>query len=228
MPEPSAFEVELVTEKLKSHRSPGIDHIPAEMIKAGGRISHSEIHKFNNSIWNKEGLPEEWKSITVPNYKKGDKTECRNYKGTSLLPTTYKILSNIQMSRLTPYAEQIMRDHQRGIQCKKSITDYIFCICQILEKKQEYKFVVHHIFIVFKKAYDSVRREVLYKILFEFGIPMKLVMLIKMCLNETYIRVWVGKHLSDMFPMRNGLKQGDGLSPMISTVFWSTLLGGFR
>jgi hypothetical protein len=68
----------------------------------------------------------------------------------------------------------------------------------------------------------------LYKILFEFGIPMKLVILIKMCLNETYIRVWVGKHLSDMFPMRNGLKQGDALSPLISTVLWSTLLGGFR
>jgi len=158
-------------------------------------------------------LPEEWKSIIVPIYKKGDKTDCSNYKGISLLPTTYKILSNIQLSRLTPYAEEIMRDHG-GIQHKRSTTDYIFCICQILEKKWEYNFVVHHIFIDFKKAYDSVRREVLYKILFEFGNPMKLIMLIKMCLNETYIRVWVGKHLLDMFPMRNDLKQGDAHSPL--------------
>ena len=66
---------------------------------------------------------------------------------------------------------------------------------------------MHHFLIAFKKAYDSVRREVLYNILIEFGIPMKLVRLIKMFLNETYSRVQVGKHLSDMFPIRNGLKK---------------------
>jgi len=74
---------------------------------------------------------------------------------------------------------------------------------------------VHHLFVDFKKAYDSVRREVLYNILIEFGIPMKLVKVIKMCLNETYSRVWVGKNLCDMFPIRNGLKQGDALSPLL-------------
>ena len=70
-------------------------------------------------------------------------------------------------------------------------------------------------FIDFKRAYDSVRREVLYNILIEFDIPMKLVRLIKMCLNETYRRVWVGKLLSDMFPVRNGFKEGDALSPFL-------------
>jgi len=73
---------------------------------------------------------------------------------------------------------------------------------------------VHHLFIDFKKAYDSVRREVLYNIVTEFGIPMKLVRLIKMCLTETYSRVQVGKNLSDMFPIRNGLKQEDALMPL--------------
>jgi len=70
-------------------------------------------------------------------------------------------------------------------------------------------------FIDFKKAYDSVRREVLYKILIEFGIPGKLVRLIKMSLTETYSRVQVGKNVSDRFHIRNGLKQGDTLSPML-------------
>ena len=54
----------------------------------------------------------------------------------------------------------------------------------------------------------------MYNILIEFGIPMKLVRLIKMCLTETYSRVQVGKNLSDMFPIRNGLKR-DGPSPLL-------------
>jgi hypothetical protein len=85
----------------------------------------------------------------------------------------------------------------------------MFCICQILEKKWEYNEAVHQLFTNFKKAYDSIRREVFYNVLIEFAIPMKLVMLIKMCLNETYSRVWVGRHLCDMFPVKNDLKQGD-------------------
>jgi len=86
---------------------------------------------------------------------------------------------------------------------------------------------VHQLFIDSKKAYDSVRREVLYNILIAFGISMKLARLIKMCLTETYSRVRVGKNLSGMFPIRNGLKQGEALSPLPFN-FALTPLGGFR
>jgi hypothetical protein len=137
VPEPSAFEVEMVIEKLKRHKSPGIHQIPAELIKAGGRIIRSEIHKLIIFVWNKEGLPEEWKeSVIMPIYKKGDKTDCSNYRGISLLSITYKILSNILSSRLTPYAEEITGDHQCGFQRNRSTTDHIFSIRQILEKKR--------------------------------------------------------------------------------------------
>jgi hypothetical protein len=177
VPELSAFQVEMAVEKLKGHKSPGIDQIPADLIKAGGIKIHSEIHKLITSIWNKEELPEE-----------------------------YKILSNDLLSSLTPYAEEITWDHQCGFRRNRSNTDHTFCIRQIFEKKWEYNEAVHLLIIDFKKSYDSFRREFLYSIFIEFGSPMKLVRLIEMCLNETYSRVRVGKHLSDMFPIRNGLK----------------------
>ena len=119
------------------------------------------------------------------------------------------------LSRLTPYAKEIVGDHQCGFRRNRSTIDHIFCIRQILEKKWEYNEEVHQLFIDFKKAYDSVRREVLYKILIEFGIRKKLVRLIKMSLTETYSRGRVGKNVSDRFPIRNGLKQGDALSPLL-------------
>jgi hypothetical protein len=74
---------------------------------------------------------------------------------------------------------------------------------------------VHQLFIDLKKICDSVGIEVLYNILLEFGIPKKQVSLIKMCLNETCSKVRVGKLLSDKFSIQNGLKQGDGLSPLL-------------
>jgi len=216
VPEPSAAEVELAIDKLKSHKSPGIDQISAELIKAGGRTICLEIHILIASIWKSEKLPEEWKeSIIIPMHKKGDKTDCNNYSGISLLPTTYKILSNIMLLRLIPYAKEIIGDHQCGFRHNRSTIDHIFCSRQILEKKWEYNEEVHQLFVDFKKASDLVRREVLYKILIEFGIPMKLVRLIKMSLTETYSRVRVGKNVSDRFPIRNGLIQGDVLSPML-------------
>ena len=131
------------------------------------------------------------------------------------MPATYKILYNILLSKLIPYAKEIIEYHQCGFRRKRSTIDHISCIHQILDKKWECNEEVHQLFIDFKKAYDSVREEALYKILIAFGIPRKLVMLVKMSLTKTYSRVRVGKNVSDRFPIRNGMKQGDALSPLL-------------
>jgi hypothetical protein len=93
--------------------------------------------------------------------------------------------------------------------------DQIFYIRQTLEKKWEHNCTVHQLLIDFKKAYDSLRREVLYNILIEFGIPRKPAELIKKCVNETHSTVRIGKYQSDSYPIQNGLKQGDALSPLL-------------
>jgi hypothetical protein len=79
-PQLSALEVEVVIGKLTRYKSPGVDHIPAELIQAGGEVLHSEIHKLIKLIWNKEEMHYQWKeAVVVHIHKKGDKTDSSNY-----------------------------------------------------------------------------------------------------------------------------------------------------
>jgi hypothetical protein len=88
VPEPSAAEFEVAIKKLKRYKALGSDQIPAELIQAGGETLRSETYKLIILIWNKEELPHQWKeSIVVPIHKKGDKTDCSNSGGISLLST---------------------------------------------------------------------------------------------------------------------------------------------
>jgi hypothetical protein len=144
------------------------------------------------------------------------------------LSATYKILSNILPSKLTPYAGEIIGDHQFEFRRNRSSTDHIFFIREILGRPREHNEAVHQLFIDFKRTYDPFRREILYNILIEFGIPMKLARLIKMCLNETDSRVRVGKHLSDMFRIKNVLNKEMLCRHCLLPLLWDKPLGGFR
>jgi hypothetical protein len=83
---------------------------------------------------------------------------------------------------------------------------FFFYIRQIVERKWDFNKTEHQLFIDIKKAYDSERREELYNIIIESSVHMKQAGLIKMCLNETYSKVHIDTHLSDKFPIQNGIK----------------------
>jgi len=109
VPGPSAFEAELAKEKLKKNKSPGIQQIPAELVKAGGRAYHSEIHKLINSVWNKESYLRNGRSRSLYLSIR------RVIKQTVVIIDAYhfyqlrtKFLSIILLSRLTPHAEEIL------------------------------------------------------------------------------------------------------------------------
>jgi hypothetical protein len=87
VPEHSASEVKVAIGKLKRYKSPDVDQIPAELIQAGGETLHSEIHELK-LIWNKQELPDQRKDSDFPVHKKGDKTNCSNYQGKSVLSTS--------------------------------------------------------------------------------------------------------------------------------------------
>jgi hypothetical protein len=119
-----------------------------------------------------------------------------------------------RLTVLSPHIEEIIGDQHSGFGCNIT-TDQIFCILQILEKNRKYNETLQYLFTDIKKVYDSVRKEVLHNILIQFVIPIKLVTLIKMCLNDMCSNVYIGRHLADNFPIQNGPKQGDALSPLL-------------
>jgi hypothetical protein len=105
----------------------------------------------------------------LPVHKKGDKTDSSNYQGMSLLSTSFKIISNILLGGLSPYAAEIIGDDQCGIGSNSSTTDQVLYIQQDLEIKWEYNGTVNHLLIHFKESYDSIRREELYNPMFLLG-----------------------------------------------------------
>jgi len=105
----------MVTGKLKTHKSPGIDQIPVELIKAGGRTIRSEIHRFlliRCGI--RRNCLRSGRNRSLYLFKRRAIKHCSKHRSTSLLSTRCKILSIILMSRLTPYAEEIIGDHLCG------------------------------------------------------------------------------------------------------------------
>jgi prefoldin subunit 5 len=119
---PSRLKVEIAIAKLKKYKSQGSDQNPAELIQGGGELLLSVIHKLINSVCHKEESPDQWKEfIIVPVQKKGDKTDCITYCWISLLSTSCTILSNILLSRLGLYIDEIIGDHQCSIPCNDEL-----------------------------------------------------------------------------------------------------------
>ena len=214
--EPSYDEIEAAIKALKNNKACGVDEIPAELLKKGGPCIVYHLWQLIKKIWYEEKIPDEWTmSVIIPIHKKGDKLVCNNYRGISLLCVAYKVLSKFLESRIRPLAEKLIGEYQGGFRQSRSTTDQLFVVKQILEKCWEYNVDVHQIFVDFKQAYDSVDRVKLLNGLDELGIPTKLIRLIKATMDKSASKVRVGKEATDIFQTQSGLRQGDGLAPVL-------------
>jgi sorting nexin-29 len=113
--EPSREEMEKAIYNLNTDRAPGEDDIIAELIKNTSLALKERLHTLICKIWRHERMPDEWKvGLIVPNFKKGDKMKCENYRGITLLNVAYKILSSIILERLKEYSEDNLGEYQCG------------------------------------------------------------------------------------------------------------------
>jgi hypothetical protein len=135
-------------------------------------------------IWEQEKIPYEWtEGIVCPIYKKGDKTQCHNYRGISVLNITYTIFAILLYNRLSMVMEPEIGNYQMGFRPNRSTIDNIFIVRQIYEKFYEYSVDLHNVFIDFSYAFDTVNRDVIHNSLIKYNVPDKLIRLINLTMQ---------------------------------------------
>lgn len=95
------------------------------------------------------------------------------------------MFSKILLKRFEPIADRCIGEYQSGFRKGKSTIDQLAIVGQLIEKKYEFRPNIWQVFVDFKKAYDSIHRDCLYNIMYEFSFPRKLISQTKMCMNDT-------------------------------------------
>ena len=192
----------------------GEDGITPEVLK---RVDiDDELLEFYNNALHEGRIPDHWKQLLiVPVPKKGNLTKTDNYRGIALTSVVSKTLNRMILNRITPYVEPILRDNQNGFRRGRSTTSHILALRRILEGARDKNLSAVLLFIDFRKAFDSIHRNILMKILRAYGIPSELVHLIENMYKDTLAKVLTKEGVTEAFLILAGVMQGDTLAPYL-------------
>jgi len=224
-PPPTIEEVEEAVKRLKNRKSPGKCQITAEMLKFGGQPLTKFLHTLITAVWNTEDCPQEWRdAVIVTIFKKKDPTICDNYRGISLLSIPGKVFAMILLNRVSTAMEATVSEYQAGFRRGRSTTDQVFTLQQILTNSYEFNIPTHTCFIDLKKAYDTVNRTALWRVLQKTTLSHKVLRLLENLHTNTHASVRAYGQLSDPFPVTNGVRQGCVLAPALFNIFLDHIL----
>ena len=142
------------------------DGLPADLLKLGLQQDRNillELHRLTTLISRHGKVPQQqqWKdSVIIVLHKKGDKTECGNYRGISLVSPAGKVLLKVVATRLSAYCEAkgLLPEEQCGFRPDRSTTDMMFVVRRLQEVGRKAGVYLHMCFIDLQKAYDTVDR----------------------------------------------------------------------
>ena len=159
---PTLEEIENAVSLLNSNKAAGPDYIPPEALKADSKILSIILHGLFEKIWTEEKYPNDWKEghlVKIP--KKGDLSNCNNYRGITLLSIPGKVFTRILLERIKEAVDGQLRDNQAGFRKNRSCTDQIAALRIIVEQSIEWNSPLLVNFIYFEKAFDSIDRDTL-------------------------------------------------------------------
>ena len=170
-------------------------------------------------------MPEEWKKgllIKLP--KKGDLSYCRNWRGIMLLNMASKVFCRVISERIKAALDEKLREKQAGFRDDRNCTDQIATLRIIVEQSIEWQSSLYINFIDFEKAFDSISREVLWRLLRHYGLSVKRVTIIRALYEGFSTQVVHNGQKTEPLSMRTGVRQGCLLSPLpfLVTLDWVT------
>ena len=188
-------------------------------LKADLDTSTKILTTFFRSVWDSNAIPEDWtKGLIVTLPKKGNLQFCDNWRGITLLSVPSKVFCRILLGRIDSAIDKRLREEQAGFRKGRGCIDQIFTIRNIIEQCLEWNSPLYINFIDFQKAFDSLHRDTLWNILQSYGVPGKLIALIKLFYHHFECSVVVDGNLSEWFPVESGVRQGCIISPILFLV----------
>lgn len=223
---PTIAETTKAIKQMASGKAPGADGIPAEVYKYGGSTLTAELNRLYRVVWEVEHVPQDHKDgLIIHLYKnKGDRRVCDNHRGITLLSIAGKILARIIINRLVDHLDATIPESQCGFRANRGTADMMFSARQIQEKCREQNRDLYMVFVDLTKAFDSVSREGLWKLLSKVGCPDKIVNIIRSFHDGMMVRVQDQGNTSDPFPVTNGAKQGCVMAPFLFVMVFSAML----
>ena len=179
---PTVSETVKAIKLLSSGKAPGLDAIPAEIYKARGLPFAEKLTEFH-IMWKKEAISQEFKDAAIIHLfkRKWNPQVCDNHRGISLLSIAGKILARVLLNRLNEHLEQsgLLPESQCGFRKNRRAINMIFTARQFQEKCKEQNVYLYMTFIDLTKAFDTVSREGLWKIMAKFGCPAKFIAVVR-------------------------------------------------
>ncbi len=223
---PTLEELSKAIDNLACGKAPGLDSIPAEVLKHGKPSILQPLHELLCQCWEKEHIPQDMRDASIVTlYKnKGDRSDCN--RGISLLSIVGKValVVRVALGRLQSLASRVYPESQCGFRAGRSTVDMIFSLRQLQEKCREQQQPLFLAFVDLTKAFDLVSRSGLFQILQKIGCPPKLLAIIGVFHKDMQSTVCINGATSDAFRVSSGVKQGCVLAQTLFGIFFSMLL----
>ena len=210
-------EYQEVKKRLKSGKASGADGIPPEVLKYCN-LDDIILQYANNLLFNNE-KPNQWSDINIlPLPKSGDLGLTKNYRGISLTSIVAKVVNRLILNRIQPKLDPLLRPNQNGYRPGRSTASHILALRRIIEGVKRHNLKAVLLFVDFKRAFDSVHREKMMRILRAYGIPDELVAAISKLYEDTRAKVISPDGDTEFFKIVAGVLQGDTLAPYLFAI----------